>query len=297
MSDHASKSLSSSKPFGSLVPADQTAVVLVAHGERGGTMQNASLAAHVGALASDGFIRTVVGGVLNGTPTLGDALAQARSSGAKRILVYPLFMAPGYFVDIKLPDEIHVAGCDDISEILTPLGSDPNLPAIMLRRAVGVARKANLSPALARLVVVGHGSKSGTPASAYATRQFAATLRGRGVFGEVDVAFLEEAPSVQDVLTASKRPTVVIGYFYAAGLHAAEDVPEAIAETGADAIYTGAVGADMDTTNLIRKSIFAAVATPPASVLAKDATTKRGKVKAGGLWSRLRNWFAGTSSK
>ncbi len=240
--------------------ANKTAIVLAAHGERGGDMRNASLQAHVGSLLSDGIYKFVGGGVLNGTPELNDVLQNAKTTGAERILVYPLFMSSGYFVDTKLPGVLADAGCAEIGQVLNPLGGDAELPEILLSRAVSMARKENLSPANARLLVVGHGSKSGTPASARATQRFAGAIRGRGMFKEVDVSFLEEAPFLADVLKASSLPTVVVGYFFAAGLHAAEDVPEAITETGVDALYIGAVGGDPEITDLIRSEIQQATA-------------------------------------
>ena len=265
-----------------VIPASQTAIVLVAHGERGGVQKNASLAAHVGAIECDRTFRFVGGGVLNGEPELQTALAAAKASGAQRILVYPMFMASGYFVDVKIPEELRNAGCDDICEVMSPLGSDTDLPAVMLARAVGVARKANLSPALTRLLVVGHGSQRGAPDSLRATQKFAALVRGRGVFKQVDIALLEEEPFVRDVLKVSQLPTVAVGYFYAPGLHAAEDVPKAISETGADALYTGSVGENSATTELICSAILGAAA-EPVSESSSVAKATGQKSSSGGL--------------
>lgn len=237
------------------IPAAETAVVLAAHGERGGDMKNASLHALVGTLLTQGTFKSVGGGVLNGTPSLGDALATARASGAKQILVYPLFMSDGYFVDTKLPEEISAAGCEGLAKVMAPLGSDDELVALMLRRAAVLARDERMSPANTRLLVVGHGSKSGKPASAAATKRFAGSLRGRGVFRTIDVAYLEEAPLLADVLKASDQTTIVLGYFFAPGLHAAEDVPNALAQSGADAIYAGAVGGDVAVGDVILNAL------------------------------------------
>lgn len=231
------------------------AVVLAAHGERGGDRQNTGLAALAGDLVTSKAYHHVGAGVLNGDPDFRCALVAAQASGARQILVYPLFMSPGYFVDTKVPAVIADVGGLTPMHILPPLGLEPELVRIMLARAVARARATNLSPANATLMVVGHGSKSGAPASAIATRGFAAALRATRQFADVDAAFLEEAPFVADRLTAAKRPLVVVGYFFASGLHAAEDVPEAIAETKADAVYTGAVGAGAEITALIAAAV------------------------------------------
>ncbi|MGH1418468.1 MAG: CbiX/SirB N-terminal domain-containing protein [Hyphomicrobiaceae bacterium] len=282
----------------------QAAIVLVAHGDRGNARQNSALATHVGALESDRSFHFVAGGLLNGEPNLQTALLAAKAAKPERIFVYPLFMAAGYFVEKIIPEELKKAGCGDISIILPPLGRDQGLPPAMLARAVGVAREANLSPATARLLVVGHGSKSGSPASQRATQHFAAQLRGAGVFKEVEVALLEEAPFLPDVLKSSNRPTVVVGYFYGAGLHASEDVPAAIEETGADALYTGSVGRSLETTDLIRKSVNRAITSANSSnaiagastvgVSTAPASSQAPKVS---FFDRVKCFFSGLFSK
>jgi sirohydrochlorin ferrochelatase len=61
-------------------------------------------------------------------------------------------------------------------------------------------------------------------------------------FASVSTAFLEEEPFLEDALRTSNAPTIVAGFFFGDGMHAAEDVPDAIAETCANAVYTGAIG-------------------------------------------------------
>jgi sirohydrochlorin ferrochelatase len=51
--------------------------------------------------------------------------------------------------------------------------------------------------------------------------------------------------------------TVVLGFFSGDGLHAAEDVPEAISETQAHAVYAGSIGKSPDLPGLIRSSLSA----------------------------------------
>jgi len=109
-------------------------------------------------------------------------------------------------------------------------------------------------------VIVGHGSKSGAPASARSTRATAAVLGAQGLFAKVETAFLEEAPFAADVIAGCDRPTVVVGFFNGDGLHAAEDVPEAIAEAGGKAVYTGPLGASEGARRLIANSLKKAVA-------------------------------------
>jgi sirohydrochlorin ferrochelatase len=215
------------------------AAVLVAHGDRGGPAPNAALAAQAAS------VRQLTGapvsvGLLKGEPTIEQGLAKAVATGAARIAVYPLFMADGYFVQ-KVRERIAAAGVAPEPTLLPPLGLDPGLPDVLVEEALGAAVREGIAPPTSRLLIVGHGSKLG-PASATATRRAAARAALARRFASVTTAFLEEEPFLEDALRASTGPTLVSGFFFGDGMHAGEDVPEAIAETGADAVYAGSIG-------------------------------------------------------
>ncbi len=218
---------------------EKLAAVLVAHGDRGGASPNAALEAQAAA------VRKLTGlhvgtGVLKGEPSLEEAVKAAAQSGAARIAVYPLFMADGYFVQ-KVRERVNAVGIVPEPVLLAPLGLDPGLPDILVQESLAAAAAHAIDPASARLLVVGHGSKLG-PASATATRKAAARAALARRFASVTTAFLEEEPFLDDALRVSTAPTIVAGFFFGDGMHAGEDVPEAIAETEANAIYTGAIG-------------------------------------------------------
>jgi len=232
------------------------AVVLASHGDRGGAFPNAALEAQAGAVRAHTGL-PVLTGMLKGKPTIEEAVADAAASGAFRIAVYPLFMADGYFVQ-KVRERVHAAGATPEPLILTPLGLDPGLPDILVQEALAAATAAGFDAATSRLLIVGHGSKLG-PASATATRKAAARVALARRFASVTTAFLEEEPFVEDALHASRVPTVVAGFFFGDGLHAGEDVPDAIAEAGANAIYTGAIGNSPAVAPLIAAALTTAV--------------------------------------
>jgi sirohydrochlorin ferrochelatase len=147
---------------------------------------------------------------------------------------------------------------------LAPLGLDPSLPPLMMREALAAAARGAFDPLLARLLVVGHGSNSRpNGASARATRRAAQLLAASRTFADISVAFLEEPPFLTDGLADRSRPTVVLGFFSGEGLHALEDVPAAIAELSASAVYTGPIGALPEIADIIARAIDAA-ASPPA---------------------------------
>ena len=238
-------------------------VVLAAHCERGGARANATLLSHAEALSRSGRYRHVEAGVLNGEPSLDAALELASRTAAAEVLVYPVFMSDGYFVRQVLAQRIAAAG--GAVRMLTPLGLDPNLPMLMRRESVAAAQRAGLDPGAARLLIVGHGSRSRpNGASARATTHAAETLAAGRVFADVAVAFLEEPPLLPDVLVADSRPSVVLGFFSGEGLHALEDVPAAIAELAVEAAYTGPIGALPNIPEIIASAIEASAQPSPA---------------------------------
>ncbi len=255
---------------GSSAPAATTepdlrdvAVVLAAHGDRGGSAPNATLFRQTHALAAELTCLGVMPGVLKGEPSFEDAVRAAVAAGARAILIYPLFMADGYFTRTILPQRLHDLLVSCPVRILDPLGLDPHLPALLMEDAIAAAERAGYAPATSRLLLVGHGSQLG-PASADATRAAAAAMALASPFQRIDTAFLEEPPLLDDALTGAQPPTVILGFFSGDGLHAAEDVPEALAESGAAAVYAGSIGQSPRLAGLMASAIRDHVQRDPA---------------------------------
>ncbi len=246
------------KPLRTPVPLREVAVILAAHGDRGGDSPNSTLLGHCAALADLSVFHSVAPGILRGEPQLEASVRHALAAGAKSLAVYPMFMAEGYFTRkvliqrlaaLEIPIDVHV---------LAPLGADPRMPSLMLEQAIETAERNGLALVTTRLLIVGHGSKIG-PASADATRAVAEAIQRQEQFARVETAFLEEPEFLEDALSreAAALPTVVLGFFSGDGLHAAEDVPEAISETQANAVYAGSVGKCPALVEMIRSTIVA----------------------------------------
>jgi sirohydrochlorin ferrochelatase len=247
------------RPVRAPVALEEVAVILAAHGDRGGDSPNATLLAHCAALRADGVFHSVAAGILRGEPVLEDSVRAALASGAKCLAVYPMFMAEGYFTRKVLTQRLAALEIPIDVHVLPPLGADPRLPDLMRADALAAAERAGVEAMTARLLIVGHGSKIG-PASAEATRVVAAAIERAGGFGRVETAFLEEPEFLEDALRRNAAsPAIVSGFFSGDGLHAAEDVPEAIAETGAAAIYAGSIGKSAHVTGMIRTAISRAL--------------------------------------
>ncbi len=237
-----------------MVPKDRIALVLAAHGDRGSADRNAVLRRHTAAVEALGVCGKVSAGVLNGEPLLQDVLREVASDEIAQILIYPFFMSDGYFVKKILPDRIALAGIALPVSVLAPLGLDPRLPDLLLRRSLDTANDAGFNPKTTRLLIAGHGSKFGR-ASAKATNAMANAVSASGEFGKVVTAFLEEPPFLLDELTSEKTPTVVAGFFSGEGMHGHDDVPAAMERCPAPCAYTRPIGSDPEVALLIRRTV------------------------------------------
>lgn len=204
---------------------------IVAHGQPGdpGALQPEleGLAAAVAALLPG---RVVAGA------TLACPRSLARLAGVR--VIYPLFMADGWFVRSEMPRRLKAAGIEGYA-VLPPLGLDPALPAVGVSVARAAAQDAGIVSVDAALVVVGHGSRNAR-ASAESTRAFAAALPDRGGFAQVRVALLEEPPHLAEVVPDG--PAVCLPFFATSGSHTTEDIPQEWAASGAPGPIAPPVG-------------------------------------------------------
>jgi sirohydrochlorin ferrochelatase len=234
------------------------AVILLAHGERGGAFSNAVLLGHAERIAADLTGYHVGAGVLSGEPTLEAAMTAAAGATAGPLIIYPFFMASGFFVNVRIPERIGALGLADRCRILAPLSAAERLPALIRDEAAQQAARLGLDPRESRLLLVGHGSK-GSRASAEATMMVAACLGEMAGFRQVQTAFLEEAPFLDDAVASVTMPTVVVGFFNGDGLHARDDVPAALENYAAPVAYTGAIGAVAGVSDIIRGEVAKAL--------------------------------------
>lgn len=219
---------------------------IVAHGQPG---DPAPLQRDLEALAGR------VGALLPGWRVHGATLADAGSLarlGAVR-LVYPLFMAEGWFTRTEMPRRLKAAGVEGFAT-LRPLGLDPGLPAIGAALAREAAAAAGIDPAGATLVVAGHGSQV-SRGSERATRAFAAALEGQG-WARIECGFIEEAPLLHELRV--ERPAVCLPFFATAASHTTGDIPEAWQALGSPGPIAPPVGTAAAVPALIAAALRAA---------------------------------------
>lgn len=217
-------------------------LLLAAHGERRADAENAGVAWLAKSLGTMSVAAEVAVGFIKGTPGVVDTI---RAFAPRDVIVYPLFLADGYFARIALPRLIDRAKHDDsarIIKILPPLGLEPALIDVIADEVGGTANARGISPKDMAVVLLAHGSTKDR-ASRIAAEQLADRLQERRHFRDLRVAFLEEPPSLAEAVAHVGGPVAVVGLFAGEGMHGANDAKRLVMELARkDVILIGPVG-------------------------------------------------------
>lgn len=207
-------------------------LLIVAHGECGGSRENRLPYALAQAVRERGEFAAVSVGFIRGEPTVEQAYG---TLPAGPVTIFPLFMSDGYYVRRAIPERLGIddAGLDESGRqvrVLPPIGLDRAVPGIVAGLARDAISGAELEATDTTLLLVAHGSQK-DPASRNATLSVATALAELRQFRSVEIAFLEEDPFVADQLSSVVGPTVAVGLFMGEGMHGAEDLPRAVRAT------------------------------------------------------------------
>ena len=202
-----------------LFPND--ALLLIAHGSARYPDAGRTAHLHAGTIRAQGHFAAVGVGFLQGSPSPAEALARL---GARTVHVVPFFMEDGYFTRVVVPRALADAEGADI-RLYAPVGLHEGMAALIEARIATACPDTSATS----LILVGHGSAR-APGRPMALHRHAERLRGAVPFAEVQVAFLEETPSVADSLAAARGASIaLIGVFAGEGLHVRDDWPALIA--------------------------------------------------------------------
>ncbi|MDT8855583.1 CbiX/SirB N-terminal domain-containing protein [Paracoccaceae bacterium Fryx2] len=168
-------------------------------------------------------------------------------------LIYPFFMAEGFFTRTTLPRRLAAAGAAEARQ-LPAFGSDAALPGLMLQAALAACD----DPAATTLLIAAHGSQV-SRASAVITQMVVAGLAAQGRFRAVTAGFIEEAPLLADVARLS-GPALCLPFFALRAGHVSDDVPEALAEAGFTGRLLPAIGEHAGVPALIAAALTRATA-------------------------------------
>lgn len=152
------------------------------------------------------------------------ALASAVAKAGPQAVVFPLFMAGGWFTRILIPKRLAEAGAS-AWQVLEPFGCDPalhDLAATVVAEALPHAR--------APVLLAAHGS-SKSPAPANISHHVAGVIRARTGLARVEAAFIEQAPTLASV-QGYDTDALCLPFFAAAGGHVSEDIPAALSKAG-----------------------------------------------------------------
>lgn len=181
---------------------------------------------------------------------------EAALAGLDQPLIYPFFMAEGWFTRTTLPKRLAAAGRGDLPQ-LAAFGHDAALPELLERTAMTAARQAGYDPQKTHLVLAAHGSQV-SRASATITEQMAQTLRQRAAFAAVSTGYVEEAPLLQDTLVQAQGAAVCLPCFATRAGHVLDDLPEAVEASGFEGLLLDPIGEHPEVAGLIAAALMQA---------------------------------------
>ncbi|SNY92849.1 Sirohydrochlorin ferrochelatase [Cohaesibacter sp. ES.047] len=198
------------------------AVLIVAHGERGGRLNNARLLELADEVRSKLGDVEVSAGVLRGSPSIADAWS---SLEAPNRFIYPFFMSDGYFCNRILPKKVREAiGEDDVPfTMLPPFGVSDDLAAGIAKALSNEIEKLDRPRDKPPILIAAHGASIDKQSSTRA-RELAHQLDKTGLFGPISCAFLDEAPHLEDVMETVDPRTLVLPHFNGLGSHSVDDM-------------------------------------------------------------------------
>lgn len=177
-----------------------------------------------------------------GAATLAEDGAMARAVvGLPGGVVFPMFMAGGWFTKVQIPKRLAEVGAEGWV-VLEPFGCDPAVHDL----CVALAREAGASEA----ILAAHGSfKSSVPSdiARHVAGRIAAETGAR-----VAAGFIDQEPRLA---TLAGMSGVCLPFFAAEGGHVSDDIPAALAEAGFTGRILPPVGLDARVPGIIAAAI------------------------------------------
>lgn len=245
-----------------MAPVTERAALIVAHGwpsqPEGPEAAVRDLAAEVGRrLGQDclGQDWAVAGATLARRGALAEALGRLPAGAA--LLVYPHFMADGWFSTEELPRRLRRAGAGPLA-VLPAFGRDPAVHALCLTRAAEALAANGWRRGAAALLLAAHGHPS-DPRAAASARAAAGHLAASGLFREVATGFVDEAPYLAEAARLA-APALCLPYFALRAGHVVSDLPEALAEADFPGPTLAPVGTDSEAPSIIAAALARAAA-------------------------------------
>ena len=188
--------------------------------------------------------------VLSATLAKPGALAAALAGQAPGLL-YPMFMAGGWFPMVELPRRMVEAGGAGWT-YLPPFGIDPGVQDLGVTMVVEAA--AGRALAEMSVLLAAHGSfRSSAPSEV--ANGFALRLLSAG-FARAEAYFIDQEPRIATA-RGFGAGSICLPFFAAEGGHVVEDLPAALAEAGFGGVVLPALGLDSRVPGLIASALRA----------------------------------------
>ena len=177
-----------------------------------------------------------------GAATLAEAGAMAQAVvGLPGGVVFPMFMAGGWFTRVQIPKKLAEAGAVGWT-VLEPLGCDPAVHDL----CVTIAREAGAE----QVILAAHGSfKSSVPSDI--ARHVAGRIAG-DTGADVATGFIDQEPQLASL---TGRGGVCLPFFAAEGGHVSDDIPAALAVAGFQGRILTPVGLDARVPGIVAAAI------------------------------------------
>ena len=208
-------------------------VLLAAHGSRRKIQAGTIAREHARRLQAEYGFHQVAVAFRQGEPSYSEVMD---SIAGPEVIVVPFFSAPGYFSQTVLPRELSLSRrySQLRVEFTFPVGTHPRIPTLVERRTREIFHRFHLTPERTAVVIVGHGTGQ-HPASGSSTLKVADHLEEAGICTQVQPAFLDDAPRLEEVYQKlSQDEIVVVPFFMGESYHVLVDIPRRLdwVETG-----------------------------------------------------------------
>lgn len=227
--------------------------LIVSHGQPSdpdvGEAEIAALAAAVAAHLPEAHIE--------GVTLAAEGRIEALSAAHPGALIYPMFMADGWFTQVQLPKRL--AG--GVGPQLVSFGLDCTLPMLAARWLRDVCTDRTFEPSDVDLVIAGHGSGKSRRVSE-ATRAFANRVAEAFQPKSVRCGFVEEDPSLEDALSGLGATSLCLPYFAARRGHVLDDLPAVVAASGYTGVVLDPIGLHPDVPRMIADALRWRATTP-----------------------------------
>lgn len=182
-----------------------------------------------------------------GAATLAAEGALARAVAGRQGVVFPLFMAGGWFTRVHLPKRLAEAGGSGW-RVLEPLGCEPALQDLVLDQLRALGR-------VDSVILAAHGSGRSPAPAAIAAKLAQRIARELGI-ARVDAAFIDQAPRIAET-RGHGQGAVCLPFFAAEGGHVSDDLPVQLAGAGFQGRVLPALGLNPGLPGLIARAIQA----------------------------------------